>query len=52
MPAEDLDLCLTLNRFDFVLGAVPDSEGGIRLEKLMLSGRRAAELTVTLPGGG
>ncbi len=32
-PARDLDLCLELDRFDFVLAAVPGPGGSLRLER-------------------
>lgn len=31
-PARDLDLCLDLNRFDFVLAAVPGPDGSLKLQ--------------------
>lgn len=34
MPPEDLNLCLDLNRFDFVLRATRGPEGGVALERL------------------
>jgi len=33
-PERDFDLCLTLDRFDFVLQAVPRNDGSVRLEKI------------------
>lgn len=33
-PERDFDLCLDLDRFDFVLRAIPRSDGSVRLDKI------------------
>jgi 2-phosphosulfolactate phosphatase len=40
-PEEDFDLCMDLDRFDFVLKGEP-VEGGVRLEKVDVPARETA----------